>query len=142
MKYKIRQLPDGRCQVMISFPLDPANCTPERAASLGWGWSSIKKAARKAYRLQKQFMIIATGAFVAGTLFKAARVASKIAKNPAIAALLPPGTAQALKITLLASKAAQQGKLPMLLARLKGPGAKRLIKAIAKMQRGKRKRRR
>lgn len=140
MQYKIRTLPDGQYQVMICFPLDPSNLTPERAASLGWGWSSIKKAARRAYRLQKKFMVIATGAFVAGTLLKAARVAAKIAQNPALAALLPPGTAQALKITLMASKAAQQGKLPALLAKLRGPGSRRLIKAIMKMQRAKRRR--
>lgn len=66
----------------------------------------------------------------ANALADAASLASRLAKNPMLAALLPPGTAQAVKVTELLAKSAAAGKLASAAKKLVGPGAKRLAKKL------------
>jgi hypothetical protein len=134
VKWKMRRCPSGQCQALISIPLSERHATPQRAVMLGWGWKSIKRAAKKAYKKTRRLAIVATSPRVISALRKAAKTAAKLSQNPALAALLPPGTAQALRVALVASKAAESGDLASVMNRLKGPGAKRLAAALAKIE--------
>jgi hypothetical protein len=69
----------------------------------------------------------------AAALAKAANVADAIASNPMLAAVMPPGTAVALKATKFLASSAAAGKLGSALKRVSGPGAKRLVSAFKKI---------
>lgn len=74
--------------------------------------------------------IKATGSSAASALSKAANIADRIASNPIIASVLPPGSSVALKATKYLAKAAKVGKLADAASKVVGPGAKRLLKAL------------
>ena len=66
----------------------------------------------------------------AGALADAAGLAAKLASNPILAAMLPPGTANAVKVTAALAKAANLGKLEDVAKKLVGKGARRLAKKL------------
>jgi hypothetical protein len=66
-------------------------------------------------------------------LAKAANVADALASNPVLAAVMPPGTAVALKATKFLANSAAAGKLGSALKKVSGPGAARLIGAFKKI---------
>ncbi len=72
----------------------------------------------------------AKGKTKAGAIQNAAQGALAIANNPLLQAVLPPGTGTAVKAVGLLAKAAKSGQAGKLLGKLKGPGAKRLAKAL------------
>jgi hypothetical protein len=53
-----------------------------------------------------------------------------IAKNPVLQAVMPPGTSNAIAAVGMVAKAAKAGQLGKVFSKLKGPGAKRLAKAL------------
>jgi hypothetical protein len=63
-------------------------------------------------------------------LAKAAGLAGKIAESPILKAVLPPGSAAAIKATRLIAKYAKAGKLAKAMKKLTGKGAKRLLKKL------------
>lgn len=63
-------------------------------------------------------------------ILKAAGLAAKIAENPIMSTLLPPGTAKAIKIAGKLAAAVKLGKGAKFLKKLTGKGAKRLIKKL------------
>lgn len=66
-----------------------------------------------------------------GALAKAADIASSIANNPIVSAVLPPGSGLAVKAVSGLAKAAASGHLEDVATKLIGPGAKRLASALA-----------
>jgi len=66
----------------------------------------------------------------AGAVQDAASIASKLASNPILAAMLPPGTAAAVAVTEKLMKAVGLGNLDSVAKNLVGKGAKRLAKKL------------
>lgn len=132
----VRDLGNGEFEVTLGLCLGERHCTPDRAATLGWGWGSIKRAAKRAYRKTKKLAVKAVSGSMAKALFKAATTASELANNPVLAAMLPPGTPKALAGAIKLANAAKRGNLSQALKRFKGPGARRLAKALSKYDKG------
>jgi len=63
-------------------------------------------------------------------IMKAAGLLQAAAENPVAAAVLPPGSAQAIAYAGKLAKAVRAGEGAKALARAAGPGAKRLVKAL------------
>ena len=61
---------------------------------------------------------------------KAASLAARLAADPTLREMLPPGTTKAIKVALALGKAAKAGKLAKKLSKVTGKGAKRLAKAL------------
>jgi len=78
----------------------------------------------------KPIRLIAKSKTKAGALAKAAAVAEKMAKNPLLAAVLPPGTGAAISAVSKLSQSAAAGKLEKVAKKYVGKGAKRLFKAL------------
>ncbi len=72
----------------------------------------------------------AKGKTKGSALSQAASMASKLATNPVLSAVLPPGSGTAIKAVGLLSKAVDSGAAGAVLKKLKGPGAKRLVKTL------------
>ncbi len=66
----------------------------------------------------------------AGAIQDAASIASKLASNPILAAMLPPGTGAAVAVTEKLMKAVGLGNLDQVAKNLVGKGAKRLAKKL------------
>jgi hypothetical protein len=81
--------------------------------------------------------VITIGAFgdtKADALHKASVIAERIASDPVLQAILPPGTMAAIQATKKLSTAAKRGSkaLRSLWRKIRGPGKKRLVKALHK----------
>jgi hypothetical protein len=74
--------------------------------------------------------VTATGKSKASAVSRAAGLANQIATNPIVSALLPPGAGPALKVAGKLANAVKSGTAKKYLKKLKGPGAKRLMKAL------------
>jgi len=81
-------------------------------------------------RRGKPIKLMATSKTKAGALAKASAFANKLAKNPLLSAVLPPGTGVALKAISFLSKSAAAGKLESAAKYVTGKGAKRLFNAL------------
>lgn len=136
LKWKIIRLGPGQFCAVVSIPISVTNADRERAAALGFGWGDIRKAAKAASTLVpgSALALKAVRSGPAKALLKAAATAAQVADNPVLQAVLPPGTGAALKAAILVSKAVQEGRGGEALAKLKGPGAKRLAAALLKMK--------
>lgn len=66
----------------------------------------------------------------AGALLKASEVANQLVANPILQAAMPPGTGAAVKAVTALAQSAAAGKVGKVLKKLKGPGAKRIAKAL------------
>lgn len=66
----------------------------------------------------------------AKALAGAALLAHRVASNPLLASVMPPGTGAAIKATAMLAKAAQSGKLGSVINHLKGDGARRIASKL------------
>jgi hypothetical protein len=66
----------------------------------------------------------------AKALAGAAVLAAKVAQDPLLAAVMPPGTGAAIKATAMLAKAAHVGKLGEVMKGLKGDGARRIASKL------------
>ncbi len=82
----------------------------------------------------KAIAMKARGRTPTGALWKAASLANKLASNPILKSILPPGTSTAIKATRFLAKAALKGKLGKALKFVRGKGAKRLVKSLKKFK--------
>jgi len=89
---------------------------------------------RRARRRRRALAVKAKGRTPTGALLKAANLAAKLASNPVLSAVLPPGTGLAIKATQFLAKNALKGKLGKAMKLLRGKGAKRLGKALKKFK--------
>lgn len=62
---------------------------------------------------------------------RAARVASAIAQDPIVQALMPPQARVAIQAAQVLAAAAKAGKLDEAIKKFRGPGVKRLLKVFA-----------
>ncbi len=83
-------------------------------------------------RRGRPIKLVATSKTKAGALAKASAFAEKLAANPLLSAVLPPGTGVALKAVSYLSRSAAAGKLSKAARKVTGKGAKRLFKALKK----------
>lgn len=74
--------------------------------------------------------ITAKGNTKASAVSRAAGLAQQVISNPIVSALLPPGAGPALKVAGKLASAVKSGAAGKYLKKLKGPGAKRLLKAL------------
>jgi hypothetical protein len=132
--WKLQRTREGAFRALCCVPISAKNATRSKAASLGFGWGDLARAATKATSKVSKVAVKAASSTPAGALLKATATIAELAQNPVLQAVLPPGTGAALKATLLVTRAVQAGKGKAALARLKGPGAKRLASALIKMQ--------
>lgn len=63
-------------------------------------------------------------------ILKAAGIAARIAGNPIMSAILPPGSAKAIMVAGKLAAAVKLGKGAKFLKKLTGKGAKRLVKKL------------
>jgi hypothetical protein len=98
--------------------------------------ATITKGRRRKRRRKRRraISVKARGRTPTGALAKAAGLADRLAKNPILASVLPPGTGTAIKATKFLARAALKGKLGKALSFVKGAGAKRLGKALKKFK--------
>ena len=113
--------------------------TMEKLPSGGWAGmitliptSNGQGAMARTIRRGQPIRMVARSRTRAGALAKASAYAERIANNPILAAALPPGTGQAIKVISVLARSAAAGKLASVAKKLKGKGAKRLIKALKK----------
>lgn len=66
----------------------------------------------------------------AQAIAQAASLAARVANNPIVAAALPPGSSTAIRAIGKIGASVAKGKLGKVLGKLKGKGAKRLVKAL------------
>ncbi len=105
-----------------------------------WGassshWTSDGRGAMaRTVRRGRPIRMVARSRTKAGALAKASAFADKIASNPLLAAALPPGTGQAIKVISALSRSAAAGKLEKVSKKLVGKGARRLKKALKKFR--------
>lgn len=66
----------------------------------------------------------------ASALQQAVSQVASVAKNPILQAVMPPGTSNAIAAIGMVATAAKAGQLGAVFKKLKGPGAKRLAKAL------------
>lgn len=101
VKWTMKKLPDGRWSGTVQLPLN-------------FGMTPVR--------------VKATSSDGAAAVRKAASLASKVAENPLLAAIMPPGTPNAIKaIDAIADKG------PAVLKKFAGPGVKRVKKALSKL---------
>ena len=112
IKWQAKQLPGGEWAGMITMV--PTGNLPS------------------GHRAGKPIRLVAKSKTKAGALAKAASVANKLASNPILSAVLPPGTGAAIKAVSFLSESAAAGKLEKAGKKLVGKGAKRLFKALKK----------
>jgi len=94
--------------------------------------SNGQGAMARTLRRGRPIKMVAKSRTRAGALAKASAYAERIANNPILAAALPPGTGQAIKVISVLAKSAAAGKLEKAAKKLTGRGAKRLVKALKK----------
>jgi len=116
VQWTMQKLPTGNWAGMITLVPD---CN---------GQGALARTVRQGLPIK----LVAKSRTKAGALAKAAAYAERIANNPILAAALPPGTGQALKVISVLAKSAAAGKLEKVAKKLTGRGAKKLYKALKK----------
>lgn len=104
-RYNVRRVGDAWCAA-LDIPIDGAMTRVEML-----GWNPVE------------------------AMRRAARVARLIVDDPIVQALLPPQAQVAIKAAQVLSKAAKEGRLDEAIARFRGPGVKRLLRALAAAER-------
>ncbi len=117
--WKIRKTGDGSFEGFVTLPV---GLTQLRAAARGLAVPTGGK----------RLALKATGDSRAAALESAASLADQILSNPLVRDILPPGTNTAISAIKMLSKGALAGKLGKVLGKIKGPGLKRLGKALSK----------
>lgn len=122
VRWKLRKTPAGYEGMVIL----PASLTAAAARGQLPGRAAERVRALHPSMRDKPIAVKATATSAAGALAKAAGIAQKLAGNPLLQAIMPPGTGAAVSTIAKLAKSKAAGKVMKVI----GPGAKRLAKAL------------